>query len=38
MTETELGEVMDDDLRFVLVETLVGLLYTYDLWSYKIYP
>jgi hypothetical protein len=31
MTKTGLGEVMDDDLGSVLVETLVGILYMYDL-------
>ena len=35
MTKTGLGEVVDDDLGFVLVEKPVGLLYVYDLRSYK---
>ena len=30
MTGTGLDEVMDDGPGFVLVETLVGLLYMYD--------
>jgi hypothetical protein len=36
MAKTELGEIMDD-VGFVLVETLVGLLYMHDFWSHKIY-
>ena len=31
------GEVMDDGLGFVLVETPVGLLYMHDFWRHKRY-